>query len=143
MMKILQAVSLSARGKRLPGNRRPKKIMRPKRWNDWLFIAAIFCFLIAPLCNAIIFIGFERPEYAALTKTYDTNNSRPGHFVPAGFIGIFRFFVTAAGMCTGILLALAGGIRIPRIGTSTRQLRDATWFMFIVALLACAGIALL
>jgi hypothetical protein len=117
--------------------------MRPKQWNDWLFLFAILCFLGAPICNAIILLGIERPEYNELAKTYDPGTSRPGHFISAGFINILRMIATAVGLGTGILFALIGCIRIPRSAASTRKLRDATWIFFCVGLVACLGITLI
>jgi hypothetical protein len=117
--------------------------MRPKRWNDWLFLFAIICFLGAPISNAVILFGVERPEYAELVNTYDTSTSRPGHYISAGFTSIFRIVVTAAGFGTGVLFALVGCIRIPRLADSTRKLRDATWILFAAAIVSCLGIALI
>jgi hypothetical protein len=116
--------------------------MRPKHWNDWLFLFAIICFLGAPICNAIILFGVERPEYKELASIYDPSTSLPGHYISAGFTSIFRIVVTAVGFGTGILFALIGCIRIPRLAASTRKLRNATWILFAVALVACLGIAL-
>lgn len=117
--------------------------MRPKRWNDWLFLFAILCFLVTPICNVIILFGIERPEYNELAKTYDPGTSRPGHFISVGFIQLFRMIATAAGLGTGMLLALIGCIRIPQLAASTRKLRDATWIFFGVGLVACLGITLI
>ena len=117
--------------------------MRPQRWNDWLFLLAIFCFVCSPLGNAIILFGIERPEYNELAKTYDSSTSRPGHFMSAGITNIFRIVATVLGLSSGILLALIGGIRIPRAASRTRKLRDTTWIIFVLALVVCVGISAL
>ena len=117
--------------------------MRPQRWNDWLFLLAIVCFVGSPLCNAIILFGVERPEYNELSKTYDPSTSRPGHFISAGVTKISRVVATSIGLCFGVLLAFIGSIRIPRSALSTRRLRDSTWIIFIVALVVSIGISIL
>ncbi len=117
--------------------------MRLQRWNDWLFLLAIVCFVCSPLGNAIILFGIERPEYNELAKTYDPSTSRPGHFVSAGVTNIFRVVATVLGFSFGIILTLVGSIGIPRSALLTRKLRDSTWIIFIVAFAACLGISVL
>lgn len=116
--------------------------MKPQRWNDWLLLIAVFCFVAAILGNVMLLFGIEQPAYRELQETYNVNSSRPGHFLPAGFVGILRFATTAISLVLGLLFAIGGSIRIPRAATSSRKLRDATWIAFVFAFLAWLGLAL-
>jgi hypothetical protein len=117
--------------------------MRPKRWNDWLLLIAIFCFLGAPLGSVAILLTMEQPAYNQLQATYDPSTSRPGHFLPAGMINIVRNLLAATAMAIGLLLALIGCLRIPLIAILTRKLRDTTWVVFCLAVVALFAIAII
>lgn len=117
--------------------------MKLQRWNDWLFIFAIVCYVVSPLGNAIILFGVERPEYSELAKTFDPSMSRPGHFISAGVTKIFRTVATALGLFLGVLFTLIGSFRVPRSATSTRRLRNTTWLVFCGTLFVCLAISIL
>ena len=112
-------------------------MIRLERWNDWLLLAAIVCFVATPLGALILLIGVERPAFDELQATYDQSTSRPGHFLPAGIVSMVRIALTAAAIVLGLAFALAGSLRIPVAATLTRKLRDTAWILFCIALTAC------
>lgn len=116
--------------------------MKMQRWNDWLLLFAIVCFVCSPLGNIYILSEIEGPAYRELDKTYDRSTSRPGHFMSGGVVYLFRLAMTVLGLSSGILLAVFGSIRIPRSATATRKLRDITWVLFIVVWCVCLAIYL-
>ncbi len=118
-------------------------MMKPQRWNDWIFLISIVCFVAAPLISLAILLGIEWPIYNELQASHDESTSGPGHFVPGGFINLFRIALTISAVATGLVLTLLGSIRIPDSAKSTRKLRDVTLAMFGFALISCIFIQIL
>jgi integral membrane sensor domain MASE1 len=118
--------------------------MKLQRWNDWLLLVAMVCFIGATLGNLALLLGVEQPTYDELERTYVPHGgSGPGHFLPGGLVCMVRFVATVSAMGLGVLFALVGSLRIPRDAASSRKLRDATWITFCVALAVCLGIAMM
>lgn len=116
--------------------------MKLHRWNDWVFIAALVCFVAAPLGSFALLRCVELPLQRELHASYDPNTSRPGHFMESTVAGMIRMALTASAVIAGLILAAVGGIRLPKSATSTRKLRSVTWMTFGISVLACLVIPL-
>jgi uncharacterized membrane protein YdcZ (DUF606 family) len=111
--------------------------MKLQRWNDWVLLVAIISFIVAPIGSLIILLGIEQPIYDELNTTYNQSTSRPGHYMEGAVVGMARIVFTIISIIAGLVLAIAGSIRIPKLARTTLNLRQAAWISFPISLIAC------